>query len=562
MEKHNLSLLVGLLILALVLVGPVSAANSIVANEGNSRTAVVGTANTTPPSVIVRDEAGAPIRGVSVTFTVSTGGGSVSPASVTTGNDGTATVTSWTLGTTAGSNTLTASETTPNATMATTSFTFEATGIAGPPTQITKMTGGDLQSATISTAVAIPPSVKVMDAYDNPVGGAVVSFVATPGSSSVSGGSQTTGQDGIATVGGWTLGDVVVTNYLTATTGSHAVVFSAQATESTAAPTISSISPSSGLNTATLPGVTITGTHFSTSGGSVVLTKSGEDNITCSCTGSATSLTCSIPLNDVEDGTWNVVVVNTDGKSVTKSNAFTVYSESGSDVSITSISPATAMAGDSVDFTITGTKFITSMTYEVYLYNSDYSNISADDVDATSTTRMTGTFDLDNDADVDTYKLCIRNEFGSIECKSNAFKITTNAEGTMEIDSSPSGAAIYIDDKANGTTPSDISILVGSHKVTLKKTGYQDWSKMVTVQEDKSVVVDATLYTATTATQATREPTPYPTATPRTTRTTVKSTIKVPTTWAETPATTPASPVEFPFLIGTLCLAFIALRRR
>ena len=255
MERDGI-ILAAVFILTLVMVVPVSAANSIVLNTGNSQSATVGTAVTIPPSVIVRDAANIPIAGIPVAFE-STGDGSVSPASVTTGSDGTATVTSWTLRTTAGSNTLTASA--ANETTDTTSFTFTATGTAGPATQITK-NGGDSQSATVETAVATPPSVKVMDAHNNPVSGATVLFTADPASCIVVGSTQTTGSDGIATVGSWTLGTVTGTNHLTATMGSHSVIFSADSTASAAAPTISTITPSVGLNTGTLSSVAIAGT--------------------------------------------------------------------------------------------------------------------------------------------------------------------------------------------------------------------------------------------------------------------------------------------------------------
>jgi hypothetical protein len=561
MERDGI-ILTAVVILALVMVAPVSAANSIGLSAGNSQSATVDTAVTTPPKVIVRDADNIPIEGISVAFAVTTGGGSVTPSSVITGSDGTAAVTSWTLGTTAGSNTLTAS-----ATNDTTSFVFSATGTAGPATQISK-NGGDLQSATVETAVATPPSVKVMDAHDNPVSGATVLFTADPASSIVSGSTQTTGSNGIATVGSWTLSTLAGTNHLTATMGPHSVIFSAQATESAAAPTISTITPAVGLDTGTLSGVAIAGTSFSAGGVSVNLTKSGEDNITGTCTRtSATSITCSFPLTGKKDGAWTVVVVNADGKSASKSNAFTILSESDSDMTITSISPASAMAGDSVDFTITGKDFVTSMNYEVYLYNSDYANITADDVEAKSATSIKGTFDLANDADVDTYQVCIKNGFGSIECKKNAFKITTNAEGTLEIDSSPSGATIYINDIANGTTPGDIDILVGSYKITLKKAGYQDWIKTVKVEEDETTEVDGTLYAAVTTTatpiRTTTQATPRPTTAPTAIRTSAEKTVsRVPTTLEDTPTPAEGSPLEPALILGAICLAFIALRKQ
>jgi hypothetical protein len=300
----------------------------------------------------------------------------------------------------------------------------------------------------------------------------------------------------------------------------------------------------------------------------VNLTKSGENNITGTCTrNSAISLTCSFPLSGAEDGTWNVVVVNDDGKSATKSGGFTVLSESDSDMTITSITPTAAMAGDDIDFTITGKDFVTAMSYEIYLYNSDYDeNITAEDVEVKSATSIKGTFDLDSDAGVDTYHLCIRDGFGGIECKKNAFKVTTNEVGSIEIESSPTGATIYIDDIANGTTPRTIDdIIVGSYKVTLKKSGYQDWAKMVKVEEDETTEVDATLSAAATTTPATArtttQATPRLTTAPTALRTSAEKTVRIPTTLADTPAPAEESPAEPALIIGAVGLAFIALRK-
>ncbi|MFA5267168.1 MAG: PEGA domain-containing protein [Methanoregula sp.] len=559
MMERDSFFLAGVFILMLVIVFPVSAANSIAVDAGDDQSATVNTEVDTPPVVIVKDSDGKPIAGISVTFEVTEGEGTVSPASVTTDDDGVATVTSWTLGETAGLNELTVSANPVNDTA---SLTITATGTAGEAATISK-NGGDNQEATVGTVVATPPSVKVMDEFDNPVSGATVIFSAEPASSLVGGSSQTTGSGGIATVGSWTLGTVTGTNHLTATTGSHSVTFSAEATASTAAPTISTISPATGLNTGTISGVTITGTHFSAIGGSVILTKSGEENITGTCSRGITSITCSFDLSEKEDGSWYVVVENEDGQYVKKSSGFTIYSESGSDVTITSISPATARAGDDIDFTITGKNFITTMVYGIYLFNSDYENITADDIEVKSTTSIKGSFNLDDDAEVDTYQLCIRNEFGGIECEKKAFTITTNKEGTIEIESSPSGATIYIDNIANGTTPGDIDILVGSYRVTLKKAGYQDYSKLVSVDEDDTVTIDAKLYAAATTTATSRPSTPLPTAVPTTRSTTIKSTIKIPTTLVveDTPTTAEEAPVEPVLIVGSICLALIAFRK-
>jgi hypothetical protein len=70
----------------------------------NTQTVPVGTAVPAPPSVRVSDGAGTPLGGITVTFTVLSGGGTVVPTSVTSNANGEATVQSWTLGPVAGTN--------------------------------------------------------------------------------------------------------------------------------------------------------------------------------------------------------------------------------------------------------------------------------------------------------------------------------------------------------------------------------------------------------------------------------------------------------------------------
>lgn len=85
--------------------GPAAA---VAVNSGNNQSAVVGAAVTTAPSVKITDADGNAVAGVAVIFAVASGGGSVNGSSQTTNAAGIATVGSWTLGTTLGPNTLTA----------------------------------------------------------------------------------------------------------------------------------------------------------------------------------------------------------------------------------------------------------------------------------------------------------------------------------------------------------------------------------------------------------------------------------------------------------------------
>ena len=151
--------------------------------------------------------------GVAVTFAVTAGGGSVSPSTpILTDAGGIAQVTSWTLGTTAGANALGAT----SGGLTGSPQTFSATGTAAAASAIAK-NGGDAQTATVASAVATAPSVKVTDQFGNAVSGVAVTFAVTAGGGSVTGGNQVTNAGGIATVGSWTLGSSAGANGMSAT---------------------------------------------------------------------------------------------------------------------------------------------------------------------------------------------------------------------------------------------------------------------------------------------------------------------------------------------------------
>jgi hypothetical protein len=187
---------------------------TLVVNDGDGQSAVVGTAVATAPSVIARDTSNAPVQGIPVTFAVQSGGGNITGASQTTDASGVARVGSWTLGTTAGTNTLTATVALSGVTLA--AVTFTATGLADAASQVA-VNGGNNQSAWAGTAVGTAPSVVVQDQFGNPVAGVAVTFAVTGGGGSLTGANQTTGTNGVASVGSWTLGTTAGTNTLTAT---------------------------------------------------------------------------------------------------------------------------------------------------------------------------------------------------------------------------------------------------------------------------------------------------------------------------------------------------------
>lgn len=90
---------------------------------GDSQTAVAGTVLPVHLAVQMTDSLGATISGVTVVFSVTSGGGSITGGTVVTGADGVATAGDWKLGVTPGPNDA-------NATVSNASVHFAATGTA------------------------------------------------------------------------------------------------------------------------------------------------------------------------------------------------------------------------------------------------------------------------------------------------------------------------------------------------------------------------------------------------------------------------------------------------
>ena len=232
--------------------GPTAAAVAIAA--GNAQSATVGTALLLAPSVIVRDASGAAIAGVGVAFAVSGGSGSLTGPTATTNASGIAAVGSWTLGASAGANTLTATVS------GLPSVTFAASGAVGFTS--VAISSGNGQTATVGTGVASPPAVVVRDASSSPVSGVSVTFAITAGGGSITGATATTNASGVAAVGSWTLGAVAGANTLTATvSGLPPTAFTATGTAGAATSVTISVgngqTASVGTGVATPPAVVV-----------------------------------------------------------------------------------------------------------------------------------------------------------------------------------------------------------------------------------------------------------------------------------------------------------------
>ena len=201
-----------------------SVAAAISALNNTMPMVVAGTEVPDPPSVEVVDAAGEPVPGAQVTFVTVADRGSVTGATPVTDANGVATVGSWTVATTIGSNTLLAS-----VAGVTGNVSFSAIGVSGPPATLTAQSDVD-QLGAIGLPVGLVPSVMVADMNGNPVEDATVTFAVTAGGGVVDGGAAISDAGGMATINSWTLGPNVGLNTLTATVdGAPPAVFNAEA---------------------------------------------------------------------------------------------------------------------------------------------------------------------------------------------------------------------------------------------------------------------------------------------------------------------------------------------
>jgi Invasin, domain 3 len=176
-----------------------AAATKMAIQAGDQQQAPVGTAVPIAPAVILRDQFDNTVDGVAVTFAVVLNNGVVNPTTpITTGGDGIAAVTSWTLGTVVGLNSLTA--TAAGTGIIPNPVTFTATGTpAGPsasrssmtasPTPITASNGGSVSTITVT----------VRDEFDNLVSGATVTLASVDPGINITQPSSTTGTNGQVT---------------------------------------------------------------------------------------------------------------------------------------------------------------------------------------------------------------------------------------------------------------------------------------------------------------------------------------------------------------------------
>jgi hypothetical protein len=313
-------------------------------NAGDSQSATAGTAVPDAPSVLVTDANDNPVEDVEVTFAVASGGGSVTGAIAMTNASGIATVGSWTLGATAGENTLTADA------AGLTQVTFTATGTTVPaaPTDVSATAGN-----TEATVTWTPPS--------DDGGMAITSYTVTgkPGGSCSVAGTVTE-----CTITGLTNG----TEYIFLVMATNAAGDGPSSPSNTVTPATVPAAPMNVTATAGNAEATVTWTPPPDDGGSPIIgyTVTGDPGGSCSVDGDVTECTITGLTNGTEYS-FTVIATNAQGDSLpsASSNAVTPVSvpAAPTDVSATpgnaevtvSWTPPTDTGGSPITgYTVTG----------------------------------------------------------------------------------------------------------------------------------------------------------------------------------------------------------------
>lgn len=171
---------------------------ALAVHAGDAQSANTGTAATTPLQVRVTGQSGAGLEGVTVTFAVTEGGGSIESATAVTGGGGTASAGHWTMGE-PGSQQLRASVAGLDPAV------FRATSLDIPAALATH--AGDGQEAATGSSVPDAVQVRVTGTAGGGLEGVTVGFEVVEGGGSVEFATATTLDDGIASPGAWTMGD-------------------------------------------------------------------------------------------------------------------------------------------------------------------------------------------------------------------------------------------------------------------------------------------------------------------------------------------------------------------
>lgn len=197
---------------------------SVVATS-TTPSATAGLTLSTTPTFSVKDAGGNTLGGVGIAVAVTAGGGTLSGVPTTTLSGAPTPIGTWTLGKTAGLNTVTITV------GALAPLVISVTGAPGPPTSIAVISGAG-QAAFAGTIVGNSVVASLRDQFNNGVPGAVITFAVIAGGGSITPATVVADANGNATGGAWRLGKSAIAQVLSITGGGFSA--SAAATTSTA----------------------------------------------------------------------------------------------------------------------------------------------------------------------------------------------------------------------------------------------------------------------------------------------------------------------------------------
>jgi len=230
------------------------------------------------------------------------------------------------------------------------------------------------------------------------------------------------------------------------------------------APTVISITPNFGNSGSSVGIGNLTGTNF-ISGASVKLSRLGNPDLFASNVNvlDTTNLTCTLTLPaGTSPGSWDVTVINTDGRSGVLSNSFLVNNPG---LTVTGITPNSGIQDYSVPVTnLAGTGFETLAT--VRLNSSSYPDIPATDVVVVNQNQIICAFDLTG-APSGTRNVVVTNTDGREGMLVNGFTITANV---------PAITGISPNTGMQGTVVSGINLagrgFQNNARINLTRSGY------------------------------------------------------------------------------------------
>jgi hypothetical protein len=169
--------------------------------------------------------------------------------------------------------------------------------------------------------------------------------------------------------------------------------------------------------------MTITGTNF-VSGATVKLNRTGYTDIpgTSVVVVSATQITCTFDLLNVQAGAWNLAVTNPDGRGALRTNYLTVNSPAPTVAASPAFSPATGARGTTgLSITAPGTNLQPGMAV---VLTRGSTTITAYNVNVVSPTSVTFTIDIPAGATTGLYTARYTNTDGGTNTRTNRFTVT------------------------------------------------------------------------------------------------------------------------------------------